>query len=130
MSRQVKMNPERKAQWTAKLRSGEVKQGGGQLRGDGPDGALFCCLGVACELAVEAGVIPPPSIVDGYWTYGDEAGRSWSDLPPTVRVWLGIDDKDPYLGAESASIWNDGEEAKELEPLPFDEIADLIDEHL
>lgn len=42
------MDAELKAKWTAALRSGEYKQGKGQLR-DGR--GKFCCLGVLCNVA-------------------------------------------------------------------------------
>lgn len=41
--------------WALKLESGEYPQGSGYLNAWGN----FCCLGVLCEMAVEAGVIPP-----------------------------------------------------------------------
>ena len=45
------MKPEIKKQWVQALRSGEYKQGRGQLK----QGATFCCLGVLCDLAVQSG---------------------------------------------------------------------------
>ena len=50
------MKAEIKKLWTDALRSGEYKQGYGMLRSKEDE---FCCLGVLCELAVKAGVIPP-----------------------------------------------------------------------
>ncbi len=50
----VKLKPEIKEQWLARLRSGQDRQITQRL-GDGEGG--FCCLGVLCELAVEAGIL-------------------------------------------------------------------------
>ncbi len=38
--------------WTAKLRSGEIQQANGVLNENG----RMCCLGVLCEVAIEAGL--------------------------------------------------------------------------
>lgn len=43
-------------EWVKALRSGEYTQGRSYLR----RADNFCCLGVLCDLAVEAGVIPAP----------------------------------------------------------------------
>ena len=54
------MKQEIKQQWITALRSGNYPQGRGYLRridDDGKEG--YCCLGVLCELAVNAGVILP-----------------------------------------------------------------------
>lgn len=46
------MKPEIKARWVAALRSGDYKQGTGDLR----KGNSFCCLGVLCQIfSVETG---------------------------------------------------------------------------
>lgn len=66
------MNDNAKA-WVAALRSGEFKQTNSCLR----DGRGYCCLGVACELAVRAGVIQSYNSMDGA-------------LPTEVEDWLGL----------------------------------------
>jgi len=78
------MNEHAKA-WVAALRSGKYEQAKGRLRSPGNH---FCCLGVACELAVAAGVIPAAewSPDREEWTYGGKSGT----LPPVVRNWLGL----------------------------------------
>jgi hypothetical protein len=52
----TRMNPEIKARWVAALRSGEYKQGKGNLRISDHrlSDDVFCCLGVLCDLAVKA----------------------------------------------------------------------------
>lgn len=57
----LKLKPEIKAEWVARLRSGRYAQGIGRLktvrRVDGKDvTAEYCCLGVLCEIAAEQGV--------------------------------------------------------------------------
>jgi len=64
--------------WVKALRSGKYKQATGQLkRQDDGGSTTFCCLGVACELAVKAGAI--------------KAYLGWNGaLPGEVRQWLGL----------------------------------------
>src|SRR4051812_10826866 len=135
------MDPAVKARWVAALRSGEYAQGRSALR-TAVD--KYCCLGVLCELAVEAGVIPPavPSGPVGnpggvgfsVYRYGETAGAGpaskyyESQYPPyVVAVWAGVnrygdrhwsetDDKAP----ESLVSLNDT-------GVTFDEIADIIE---
>ncbi len=76
------MNANAKA-WVAALRSRRYKQARGRLRRDD----AFCCLGVACELAAQAGVIPRARYLSGHgWSY---AGHQ-TLLPPEVAMWLGL----------------------------------------
>jgi hypothetical protein len=45
----------------------------------------------ACELAVKAGVIPPPNKCDdGLYQYGRAGLASTAFLPDCVRQWLGV----------------------------------------
>jgi hypothetical protein len=133
-----KMNAEIRTQWTAALRSGEYQQGRGQLR----RGAECCCLGVLCELAVKAGIIPEGDSATSF--LGDvEYGAEANDLhlPAEVMEWAGIGEHNPSVdlaslpeGAEWASDptvdgqaslanLNDG-------GTPFGVIADIIDAQL
>lgn len=100
--------------WVDALRSGEYKQGREQLHD--PELNEWCCLGVACDVAVKNGV--PLNI--------DAAGARFDGhtdyLPQRVMDWLGIDSADPELGGPyPATHWNDdfGE--------GFDGIANLIE---
>ena len=92
------MNPEIKASWTGRLRSGEIKQGREYLgRGD-----ARCCLGVLCDLAGIAGVITPHQDVhydengkpdfDDWWDYGQEGTSGTGDetLPALVQEWADL----------------------------------------
>lgn len=105
-----RMDPEIKALWTAKLRSREFEQGAEYLR----RGSAYCCLGVLCHLAGEAGIIEPHPM-DGYYEdeYYDEGldepyGGNWVPnpngtwdygqpgdqevLPGIVQNWAGLGD--------------------------------------
>lgn len=64
--------------WVKALRSRKYKQTTRKLS----QGGKFCCLGVACELAVEAGVISAPRNN----IYDDQG--AW--LPAKVMDWLGL----------------------------------------
>jgi len=75
------MNENAKA-WVAALRSGDYKQGHEVLR----RGDEFCCLGVACDLAVKAGLPILVFTEDECTVYGDRVGT----LPDDVRDWLGL----------------------------------------
>lgn len=93
-----RMNTAVKALWLAALRSGDYEQGHGALKT--VDGK-YCCLGVLCDLAVEAGVIPAPRTTLGsedndgnmrqlyLFGDGDEAGQL-AYLPSSVTAWAGV----------------------------------------
>jgi hypothetical protein len=110
------MNLEIKKKWISALRSGEYKQGKGQLRLEDE----YCCLGVLCDLAVKSGVDVKVSKNFLYMTY-DGADLT---LPEKVRKWAGLEDGDPWTEGHQLSAWNDDEGAD------FEKIAQLIEEHL
>lgn len=130
------MNPEIKSRWTAELRSGRFEQGKGALRIAGDAGDQYCCLGVLCQLAVEAGVIPAARrhAFDGLYEYDGRDG-----LPSQkVAEWAGFPvdhDGHPYenpgfwLG-ESDDIYQTSLADQNDNGASFSEIADLIDKHL
>lgn len=67
--------------WAEALRSGKYKQGRNTLRYSDE----FCCLGVACDIAIENGVALTVAQDEyGEWTYGGKADV----LPPSVQEWL------------------------------------------
>ncbi len=100
--------------WIAALRSGKFKQGRGQLQSD--DG--FCCLGVACAIAVEQGVAVHVDVdTQGDCTYDGEACYP----PPSVQRYMGLACENPIIHGTTLSSWNDSEEAD------FSAIADLIE---
>ena len=115
-----------RAKWVAALRSGEYRQGQEVLRTENDE---FCCLGVACELAVDAGIIPPPSWDDGYGFLYDVAD---TELPEKVRDWLGLHDT---YGALSAVVDYDDDFAtadtlialNDVAGWTFQQIADVVE---
>jgi hypothetical protein len=114
-----KMNPEIKAKWVAALRSGEYKQGRGQLRSED----RFCCLGVLCDLhAKETG---------GGWTgFSYEGGTG--TLSDGVKAWAELDTYNPYVSIgemrEVIAAHNDGD--AQVPARTFAEIADAIEAQL
>ena len=101
--------------WVDALRSGEYTQGFGELQQvDRQTGKCsYCCLGVANELAVAAGVINPIEDKNDFVNYFG------------ISRWLGVEKEDPefQIGGETitAIILND-----KLK-YTFGQIADLIE---
>jgi len=105
------MNDNAKA-WIAALRSGKYKQGTGALCDDG----RFCCLGVACDLAVKAGVDLSIGKRGSNTTFDEKFGM----LPRKVQCWLGLaSDNGSMIGDTLVSMNDIGS--------TFSEIADLIE---
>jgi hypothetical protein len=122
--------------WVDALRSGRYRQGRHFL--GSPAG--FCCLGVLCELARAAGVIPGHTVVrrvdfdgseidaysyDGNDQYLPESVKEWAELDhqsPAVTMGdrTGLDDE---MGLTSLALLNDAGET-------FESIADVIEQHL
>lgn len=106
--------------WIAALP--KYKQGLKALR----RGDTFCCLGVLCELAVEDGVIPPPSEALGnkVFTYGEGVGRT-NYLPYDVWFWAGMKTSDGSFDCvENRSLVNLNDNG-----FTFEQIAKVIEEH-
>jgi hypothetical protein len=113
------VKPDIKSRWTAALRSGRFKQGTGFLR---TNNEKYCCLGVLCQLAVEAGVdvkVTTPEFGPKRYTYDGRVGL----LPTSVQKWAGLDTGGPRAGVESLTNLNDF-------GVDFGRIAELIDSHL
>lgn len=132
------MNPEIKQRWLTALRSGKYKQGIGRLKTRQDAGPVrHCCLGVLCDLAVEAGVVGNTlrlRMINGAeeltWRYGEEGEVNY--LPPEVEKWAGLARSTaifaPVIGEEGTvptalSSLNDS-------GTTFEEIANLIEEQL
>lgn len=108
-------NTENAQKWIDALRSGEYQQAKGSLRK--PEG--FCCLGVACDVAINNGVqIEVREVISPFagpmFVYGDE--DSW--LPQEVKDWLGWPEDGLSLESDLAGFNDNG--------VPFSEIADRI----
>jgi hypothetical protein len=126
------MKPAIRDEWAARLKSGRYPQGQHTLTMVHPDDTRkHCCLGVLCEMGVEAGVIPAG--VEVLWD-GERAGNGKKCLaygeeqvtgllPAEIMAWAELDSCDPLLevgeATDTASHLNDG-------GMPFPEIAILI----
>lgn len=124
---QVKENRQK---WLAALRSGDFTQSRGDLETLDSHGNTvgYCCLGVACVVAMNEGV-PLTRSTDpeaGYSSYADPDGALYSgSLPIAVQGWLGVHSSGPRvvtsLGYVSLAALNDGER------WTFDQIAEAIE---
>lgn len=114
------MNQEIKAKWTAALRSGEYKQGRGQLKTRSPNDG-YCCLGVLCDL-YDKELWQTEEAVNGIVAITYLGSSSF--LPPLVRAWADIDNCGTFdEDGRTLSSENDS-------GATFAEIADIIDEYL
>lgn len=108
------MNSSTKQIWINALRSGEYEQGQGSLYEDGK----FCCLGVLTDLYIRE--------TNQEWEEQCDNSFSFEDspcfLPPSVQEWAGLNNS-PQVGGRSLPGLND-------EGASFEELADLIEEHL
>jgi len=91
------MDPVIKADWVEHLRSGEYPQTDGYLHIKTPGlekkADRFCCLGVLCEMAVEAGVVVRfGECADGVHGYRDPDSEVVSTHLPNISVkrWAGL----------------------------------------
>lgn len=151
-----KLKPEVKTLWLEALRSGRYEQGEKNLERDGK----FCCLGVLCDLAVQAGVIEKKGTSllsgDGLVAYGTDSDLYHTALPPAaVHRWAvdyveSEDVYDDYIPQipipegklkDWTSMLNEGDPLVRADQiglttlndqigLNFDQIADLIEEYL
>jgi hypothetical protein len=88
------MKQEVKAELIERLRSGEFKQGKGDLTSlAGPGGPRHCIGGVLCEIAAGHGVVSrspvPKGKLMGYKTPGSRLVKT-SFPPPEVLLWAGL----------------------------------------
>lgn len=95
--------------WVKALRSGKYKQTTGRLAREG----AYCCLGVACELAVKAGVIQDFEPSDG-------------ELPEQVALWLGLGRRDGTYEPEEGGLTDLGIQ-NDQEKKTFKQIAKIIE---
>lgn len=131
--RKFESNKENMRKWVDALRSGEFQQGSGRLSVDG----TYCCLGVACEVAIREGVPVEKTRVGASGQYKkvyryDETALF---LPVAVQDWLGLSSVEPTVlydctdddctpsddGTHSVVSLNDSEMQ------PFEVIADALE---
>lgn len=124
------MKAEIRDAWADALESGDYKQGTGYLtRLETPDGKpRHCCLGVLCELAVKADVIPEgfESFLGTSLSYG--ATKETALLPPEVMEWAGL--KGGNVQFKYAGGFEDADHLNDSIGLTFPEIAKLVREQL
>jgi hypothetical protein len=108
--------------WQKRLRSGEFPQGCHTLRSH--DGK-YCCLGVLCEMAAEAGIIEP-AVLDEVLCVYTYCGHQASVLPIAVMSWAGMQTRSGMLSSddESNSLSSLNDTGK-----TFPEIATVIGEN-
>lgn len=146
---------EHRRKWVAALRSGEYAQAKEALREPAEqrlDGKVgYCCLGVACEVAIQNGVdfvrLNPNDPADyEYWGWKDETDYNeqdepigsfdWQDeqdaeLPPALKQYYGITSTGTLL--EEAYKTDDSGTRRDLIGLndndwTFEQIAGVIEE--
>lgn len=105
------MNKGNILKWVEALESNRFQQGTHYLNAYGK----LCCLGVACEVAIESGVD-----LNKWGTYVITYDGLDSTLPDRVQKWLGVDFANPYIGEFTAVTLND------KEAFDFKEIAKAI----
>lgn len=92
----VKMNPVVKELWLNELENSDRVQGRHRLHTVMDGVEKFCCLGVLCDLAFQAGVVTRWLVtrfgIPRYLYAGDSV-----TLPPEVITWAGLHDYDPYV---------------------------------
>ena len=115
------MKPEVKKLWIDSLCSGEYKQGTGALHDNMED--TYCCLGVLCQLAVNAGADVSVQEVGAVTEYNETGAYP----PPPVVAWAGLSQPDPvvYIGAQQKTLAALNDEGQ-----TFEEIANIIEEQL
>lgn len=139
------MNRPAVEKWVAALRSGEYGQVQSQLAREYPSGKRkYCCLGVACELAIKDGVPVNVTLRAGGGTPHRDVKFDGNDgsLPSQVSDWLDIEGGDPKVidspvqGREGGmpaswvigdSWWLNAADLNDTLGLSFDQIADCVE---
>lgn len=112
------MNQQVKQKWVSALRSGDYQQTKNYLHTDNG----FCCLGVLCDLYGKEHNVEWDLVEDedhNYYRFQDGE----ASLPLSVIEWAGVEDTNPSIPGKSLAELNDNGST-------FNEIADLIEEHL
>lgn len=125
-----RMNPEIRARWVERLRSGNYRQGVGRLKyRRAHQKTEYCCLGVLCEIAVEDGVIEPPEISRGETRAVYRFNGNGSTLPEKVVAWAGLKSYNPSVTGETGKMATLAE-LNDVDKLCFSDIADVIEKQL
>lgn len=137
--------------WVPALRSGKYKQGRGQLRSANDE---FCCLGVACDLLIEQGILNPwralgspgdimysiPATFTDLMTGVETSYDEGVGLPEQARTFIGISGGLGTLVKEDGDPWDDNRVELQTsvgtvrslasandDGVSFDEIADILE---
>jgi len=113
--------PEIKKAWVTALRSGEFKQGKGQLHNRETD--TYCCLGVLCEIAVKSGVNVKQEWMGDCKMFDGHFGT----LPPAIREWSGLEQGGARVWIHDRPLMLTDQNDNYA---TFEEIADAIEEQL
>lgn len=125
------MKQDIKNRWLARLESGEIKQ---TKRFLGRSNGSRCCLGVLCDIAVEDGIISPPTVEEDStptgrtYEYLNYAGSS-GELPEEVVVWAGLNRANPEYNIRSGSVTTNLASLNDSSKYNFKKIADVIRKH-
>jgi hypothetical protein len=95
---------ERRAAWVAALRSGRFEQCKGALAKVDCDENGYCCLGVACEIAIEMGLDLPKVVLFDKLAYG--AREKTTVMPDEVVAFLGMNTNGDN-GDNNGAFYND-----------------------
>lgn len=113
------VNKENMRLWIEALHSDRYVRGLGYLRQlDDDDKETYCCMGVACVVAMSSGVELAVTNVDGYTSFDGQRGL----MPWSVAEWLGLASQNPTLTDDASCI-----KANDELGLSFHHIADLLE---
>ena len=110
------MNKEVKKLWLEALRSGEYKQGQGQLHN--PSENVFCCLGVLCDIVDKNNIYKPERTIRSYDI--ELFDSSFGNLNIPMQNITGVD------AQTAGKLIN----MNDLQDKSFTEIADYIEKAL
>lgn len=126
--------------WVDALRSGNYVQTPGVLHRlhSTRDTHLvgYCCLGVACSVAIDNGVPIAEDISDGaigtfYWVDDGVRYTKETELPVPVMEWLGLKSENPVVDVLDAEDYADAQvtaiHMNDAEGSTFAEIADALE---
>lgn len=123
------MNKEKLKLWLDALRSGEYQQGYGRLANIDETGSVgYCCLGVACEVAIKDGLDLLRDVGLRNINYGLAYDSGY--LPEEVQQWLELDDNNVMVEfTDSEGNTRDEHVAflNDTQNWTFEQIADAVE---
>jgi hypothetical protein len=125
---ELRMNPVVRDAWADALESGDYEQDHNRLVTVYGGSARHCCLGVLCELAVEAGILERNYDHESYVAAlpdGSDA-EYHSSLPEVVSRWAGLWTDDPVVETDEHGSRHTLSRCNDVIGLNFTEIAQLI----